>query len=77
MKIKITLKDPDGFWDGVSNAVQAEVQKLDGLRFSERVSLAETRRDSILEYLSTWVEHSEYITIEFDTEAKTATVLPL
>lgn len=61
MKILITFKDPDG----VSNAIlekRAEDSSLDAEYISNK--------------LSEWIKWDEYITVEFDTEANTATVIP-
>jgi uncharacterized protein YerC len=33
--------------------------------------------DEALEFVKKYVKYEEYVTIEFDTEAKTATVLPV
>ena len=77
MKFKVTLKDPDGFYDGITDAVE---ESLGGNTFfSERESEAahEARRDVIKDGIGKWVEYGEYITIEFDTTAGTATVVPL
>lgn len=61
MKIRITLKDPDGFWEGVRDALGRTAS-------SDNVQ-------ATLSKLKTWVEFDEYVTLEFDTEAKTAIVL--
>lgn len=76
MKFKITLKDPDGFSDGISEAAEKSLGDTSGLSDSERESVAEDRIESIGEALRKWVEYGEYIEIEFDTEAGTATVVP-
>ncbi len=76
MKIKITLKDPDGFYDAISDAIQGSISQIEGLTDDEKEALEKTRRDEINEILSEWVEYNEYVTIEFDTDAKTATVIP-
>jgi hypothetical protein len=77
MKIKITLKDPDGFYDAIGDAIQDSISQIEGLTDDEKEALEETRRDEMNEILSEWVEYNEYVTIEFDTDAKTATVIPL
>lgn len=73
MKFKINLKDPDGVSDGVTDAVAASVAAMD-LPDDERESLEETRAEKVNEALREWFEYGEYVTIEIDTEAMTATV---
>lgn len=76
MKIKITMKDPDTMPDAVEEAVRAEVEAM-GLPEDEADSLIEMRAEKAREKLSKWFEYSEYLSVEFDTEAMTATVLPV
>ena len=75
MKIRITLKDPDGFWDAVTDAVESEVSEITGISEDEKEELTESRRDDAFDLLSKWVEYKEYVIIEFDTESQTATVI--
>lgn len=44
---------------------------------SEINAITDARKDKVNKALRNWVEYGEYITIEFDTEAGTATVVPL
>lgn len=77
MKFKVMLKDPDAFFEAVTDTIDAS---LKGTTFSDKdefEALAEIRREKIRESISKWVELSEYITIEFDTTAGTATVVPI
>lgn len=76
MKFTVTLKDPDGFYESFKDAAEASVSSLEGVSDKEREQLAEMRLEQIKEQTSRWVEYGEYIEIEFDTEAKTATVVP-
>ena len=62
MKFKITIKAPDDFYDGIGEAIE---ESFKGTTFFNKE-----------EAIKPWVEHGEYVTIEFDTVAKTATVLP-
>jgi len=75
MKIRVYLKDPDGFSDGLKDSVEKELKAVPGLSDRERELLFEARRDLAGEVLGRWVEYGEYVWLEFDTEAKTATVL--
>lgn len=73
MKISVTLKDPDGFSDCVSEDVAGTLQNM-GLDKEERESIEEVRVERAWKALARWVDCQEYVTIEFDTEAMTATV---
>ena len=75
MKIRVTVKDPDGFYDCVKDAVKEEVDKIDGLDDDEKEGLVESRLEDAWDTLEKWVTYKEYVTIEFDTEAGTARVL--
>lgn len=74
MKFTVTLKDPDGFYDGVTEAVERSFPK--GLTFTEGKKPIGERRELVFEKIKKWVQRQEYITIEFDTETGTATVVP-
>lgn len=76
MKFRVQLKDPDGFFDGVSDAIDASVESLD-LDEEERDAVKERRRETVNSALEKWVKYSEYVTLEFDTDAGTATVVAL
>lgn len=78
MKIKVTLKDPDTMYDAVVDAVHKNLKtSVQGISNAEREALA---GDRIAEFQSDisdkWMRYGEYLTVEFDTEAGTATVLP-
>ena len=74
MKIQVTLKDPDAFLD----AIEAEVRRdlaLSGLTKDERDLLFQSRTEKVGRKLERWLDCSEYVTLEFDTEAETAIVV--
>lgn len=73
MKVKITFKDPDGVHECVREEVMESIPK--GLTDTEAGDLLETRTESVHAALKQWIEWKEYLTVEFDTEAGTATVL--
>ena len=75
MKIRVTLKDPDGFYDCVKDAVKEEVDKIEGLDDDEKEELVESRLEDTWDELEKWVSYKEYVTIEFDTKEGTARVL--
>lgn len=67
MKIQVTFKDPDGVTDSITDFLPTRRGRYDsdwGQAFEET-----------LDDLSRWIRGCEYITIEFDTEAGTATVV--
>lgn len=76
MKFKIVMKDPDGVWDAVEEAaiksVGVGLPDLDG---DERDIITKKRIEGLNKQLCKWFEHGEYLTVEIDTEANTATVL--
>lgn len=73
MKFSVKLKDPDRFYESVNDAIKESVADT-GLPEDEQEALSETRREKAWKCLGQWVEYQEYITIDFDTEAGTATV---
>jgi CRISPR/Cas system-associated protein Csm6 len=75
MKVVVSLKDPDGFADSVNETVKREVSKL-GLDHDEAAAVEEKRLDKAWKALGKFVQYGEYVTIEFDTDAGTATVVP-
>ncbi len=74
MKFKIQMKDPDGVYDSVTDAAVASAAAVNGITDDEREALEETRREEIDEAIGKWFEYSEYLTVEIDTDAMTATV---
>lgn len=76
MKIRVTLKDPDTMPDSVQEAFQ-RLPYPDNL---SEVEWEEIRGDraAAVQYDITrrWMAYGEYLVVEFDTEANTATVLP-
>ena len=73
MKFTITMKDPDGSSDCLGDAAEQELPE--GLDEDEREMLIESRREKLSDFVSQWLEYGESARIEFDTEAKTATLL--
>lgn len=69
MKIRITMKDPDGFHECVRAAVTESLPQ--GLSAAERQVVIESRIEEIGDVLGRWFEYSEYLTVEVDTDAKT------
>lgn len=75
MKFTITMKDPDGVYDCIEDAVKDSL-KASGLPGDEQDALKEVRGNKIREVTGKFFEYGEYVNIEIDTDAGTATVLP-
>jgi hypothetical protein len=75
MKIRVTFKDPDGPSDCIEEAVKASVQEMGLADQDEAEAVYETRLEKVREKVRRWLECMEYITVEFDLEADTATVV--
>lgn len=75
MKFTITMKDPDGPYDCIQDAARNSL-KSSGLSEKEQRALIDLRVEKMLETTNKFFEHGEYLSIEIDTEAGTATVLP-
>lgn len=76
MKIIVTVKDPDGFYDCVKNAVKESIDQLENIDEDEKEELLESRLEKTWDKLEKFVDCQEYLRVEFDTDAGTATVLP-
>jgi hypothetical protein len=76
VKIRITFKDPDGVWECVREAAAEQIGDTPGLDKEERELLIDSRQEKISDALEKWIEYGEYVEIEFDTDAGTATVVP-
>lgn len=72
MKFKVTMKDPDTLCDAVTDAIQDQLDMT--LPEDEADALLEIRRDKISSLCRKWFEYGEYLTVEIDTDAGTATV---
>jgi hypothetical protein len=76
MKLTVSFKTPDAAEHAVFEALE-DHEDLEGIEDAEE--LLDKRlelEDGLKEALSKWIQYSEYVRIEFDTEAGTATVLP-
>lgn len=75
MKFTVTLKDPDGFHECAMDAAKDAAKAIEGIDEDERESVTETRAEKLRKFMERWVEYGEYVDIEFDTDANTATVV--
>jgi len=76
MKVKVFIKDTDVLQDAVEEAVDEEL-KNSGLAEDEQEAVRELRVEKALDVAGEWWEYGEYITVEFDTETRTARVVPV
>lgn len=76
MKIRVTFKDPDVMPDSVDDAARRLACPL-GVEAEEweeiRARRAEKAKDAITKL---WMDYGEYIVVDFDLDAGTATVVP-
>ncbi|MBS2008241.1 MAG: hypothetical protein JST01_14430 [Cyanobacteria bacterium SZAS TMP-1] len=74
MIIRVTFKDPDTADDAITDAIKdleiAHITDPDELE-----AVKEIRRTKVSEAVHEWLEYGELITVEFDTVARTATVV--
>jgi hypothetical protein len=77
MKIRIQFKDPDRVGDAIQESVLASVQGLTYLPQDEKDAVIDRRYESAWAATEEFIEWQEYVTIEIDTEAGTARVVPV
>jgi len=76
MKIRITFKDPDGVDVSLEDWLNSwALEKLSGESEELKEIMIEKKSDEIKEKIRPWVEYGEYITIEFDLDEQTASVV--
>ena len=75
MKIKVYIKDPDGFSNAINDSICEELNKLP-LNNKEKDAILEIRSEEVEDKLSKWVESNECVTLEFDLDTGIASVLP-
>ena len=77
MKFQVTMKDPDGIYECKEDALKQDVAAIPGLSATEREAVLEARRESIGKVMSRFFEYGDYCVVEVDTDAGTATVVPV
>ncbi len=75
MKVCVTMKCPDAVDEAIEEAVHFALLNQN-IPQTEREALEEEQIPLVQARLRKWVQHGEYVRIEFDTDAGTATVLP-
>ena len=76
MKFRMMMKTPDCLDMAIEDAVGSMLYDFEGDKDAEEDKRIELTQET-KEFAEKWVKWSEYITIEFDTEAKTAVVVPV
>lgn len=77
-KFRVTLKDPDGVSESIreqAEEIAAEAKKNPAVAEFADGDWANSIQSAIGEKIAKWVEYGEYVVIEFDTDAGTATVV--
>lgn len=78
MKFRVTMKDPDTLTDAISDALDNDHEHPPtGLSQDVLNVLWDQRKDRAYSIASKWFKYGEYVTIEIDTEAMTAIVIPV
>lgn len=75
MKVRVTLKDPNTMQDAVDAAV-VKLPRPEGVEQDEWEDICEDRAAKAKATISSaWMRYGEYLDVEFDTDAMTATVV--
>jgi hypothetical protein len=77
MKFYVSIKDPDGVSTSLQEEATEQINALEGLDDDEKEMLIEARQEKLSEFISSWIEYGECMTIIFDTEKDTAEVKKL
>lgn len=81
MKIRMTFKTPDVAQDAMREAADQEaanaLEAANPIDPRELTELATELYFDASNCASKWIRYGEYVTIEIDTETKTATVVPV
>ena len=75
MKITATLCDSDGFWDAAIDSARGLVARIKHQTEAERSAFIRSQSEDFMDQLGPWVDNHEQITIEFDLDKQTATVV--
>lgn len=74
MKFRVTMKDPDCQYEATLEAARESLKDLP-LTADEKELLVESRQKDFANFADQWMEYGEYLCVEFDTDAKTATLI--
>lgn len=79
MKFRVTFKTPDVLDSALSDAwseAHCEDHEYRDAGCSACIDASEESRHQVKELAEKFIEYGEYVTIEFDTETQTSTVVP-
>lgn len=81
MKIKVIMKTPDALGDAIWNAVMEKICDPENIEDADLAELEEENSSEVSDLseecrkiCEKWFEFGEYLTVEIDTDEKTATV---
>jgi hypothetical protein len=72
MKFRVVFKTPDAVEDALRSDLPEPADEDD----EEAVYCLQETIDEAIDFAARWVRYGESVTVEFDTEANTATVVP-
>lgn len=77
MKFTVTMKNPDALYESVRDAIGPEKEALveGGMAEDEADAIVELREAKATKLANLWLRYGEYLDVEFDTDAGTATLL--
>lgn len=75
MKFQVTFKDPDALSEELAAAATKQLEAIEGLDDEQRLLLHEKQCEKLAKIAHRWIGDGEYITVEFDTDAKTCVVV--
>lgn len=75
MRFKVTFKDPDALCECINDEAKRLAEMIEGIDDDERESIAEVKAEKMRFVAGAYFKYGEYVTIEIDTEAQTATVV--
>jgi hypothetical protein len=74
-KFQVTFKSPDGVSDSIQTAALGLAGSRGMMSHSDYFDVVEDYAQELRDASSKWIRCEEYVTIEFDSDAGTATVL--
>jgi hypothetical protein len=72
VKIRVTLKDPDGIYECITDALKAQMSRPAGCTIEEWDDIIDARRREITDR---WFKYGDYAEIEIDTDGNYARIL--
>lgn len=78
MKLQVTMKDPDTLFDAIDDKKRELTKQFiaeKGLTFAGAEAESIALLEKMEQFTATFFKYGEYLTIEFDDETQTTTVL--